>query len=203
MKNWTATHLREGNAASAPAFNREYQARIEPLAAGLDRTNLPTRCIDRPQIAANAMHKVVLHDNLAMKAALQTSNGGKGDFQCLEYDSYTGGWVTNDEWALTDVNEGMIQVEFSCWHWTYAYETQDNPKGIAYRILYNGLVLVESAPIYTHFANPRLCYTGPLKSDGTISLQWQYTSPETGLDLSTQNQAYWAGGQLLIIARWR
>lgn len=203
MKNWSRTHFREANLASASEFNAEYQARVEPLATGLDRSNLPESCIDRVQVQPNALHSITLEEDIFMLGTYQTSNGGAGDFKCLEYDVYSGGWVTNNEWTLTGFSEGMLQVEFSCWQWVYAMYTKDNPKGVSWRLLFNGSVLAESAPIMTAFACPRLCYTGPLKSSGTLTLQWRYTSPDGAVDVDTANQVYFAGGQVLIIARWR
>lgn len=203
MKNWSRTHFRTGNLASAPEFNAEYQARVEPLAAGLDRSNLPESCIDRVQVQDNAFHSITLEEDIFLDTTYQASTYGEGYFKCLDYDVYSGGWVTNNEWTLTGFSEGMIQVEFSAWQRLNAMETAGNPKGTAWRLLFNGALLCESAPIMTAYACPRLCYTGPLKSAGTLSLQWRYTSPDGSIDDDTDTQLYFAGGQVLIIARWR
>lgn len=203
MKNWSRTHFREANLASASEFNAEYQARVEPLATGLDRSNLPESCIDRVQVQPNAFHSIVVEEDIFLASAYQVSTYGEGYFHCLDYDAYSGGWVTNNEWTLTGFSEGMLQVEFSCWQRLNAMKTKGNPKGTAWRLLFNGAVLAESAPIMTAYACPFICYTGPLKSSGTLTLQWRYTSPDAALDDDEATQLYFAGGQILIIARWR
>lgn len=200
----TAAEQRAKNILSAEGFNLEYDQLKGVLNGGLDRTSTVDGWVDRTHLADYALHKVVLNENVELATTYQDSGGSTTNLNCLSYDSYGGGWVSNSTYTLTGMHEGMLHVEFSCILWTSKVQTQLSPKGTAFRLLWNGSIVAES---YRHyggsFANPYMVVDFPITGDGSLTLEWEHTTPVNGVDGGSRPEMWFGAGQILAIGRWR
>lgn len=203
-KSWTREYPRTANLPTTDSFNKDYDAHKGSLNGGVDRTNLGQQAVGRAQFVANAFHRVVLQTDVKLPSEFTTSNGGSGDFKCLEYDYYVGGWRNVAEYTLTGLHEGMMFAEFSCWAWVYPFKSVLNPKAVAWRLLFNGQIVSKGNGWYPEFSNPYISAQFPVPGgSGTLTLQWKYSAPDSAVDGVNSNQMYFNGGSLLAIIRWR
>lgn len=202
-RSWTEYQPRTDNIITADGFNDEYDRKKSTINGGIDRTNLGYESIVHSQILPNTFHKILVQSNVTLTTDFQVSNGGVGRFHCLDYEHYTGGWVTNSSYSFTDLKEGMIHFEWSTWAFKYPYYTYTNAKQHMWRITLNNLVVVETAGLFTQFCDPFIVADIPFAGgDATITIDWWYTAPTTD-DTTTGNEFMFGGGNLLAIARWR
>lgn len=203
-RRWTEHQPRAANILDADGFNAAYDAYKGEINGGIDRTMLEENAVDHPVIKDNALIKVVVSNNLELATDYQVSNGGICNFQCLDYDNYTGGWITNTEVTFTGLREGMLHVEFSCWAFHQKIQTYNNPKYSRWQLTWNNQVICQTAEIYTHFSNPYLVADVPVAGgSGVLGVRWQYAGVDAIYDSTTANQFMFGGGNLYIQGVWR
>jgi len=201
---WTAAESRDKNLVSAEAFNRDYDQLKGVLNGGLDRTSTIDGWVGRSHLKDNALHKVVLNENVELSSSYRDSGSSGENFNCLSYDNYGGGWVTNSTYNLTGLKDGVLHVEFSCFLFVQKIITQLAPKGTAFRLTWNGSAVAQTYRIYGGtYSNPYLCVDFPVTGDGALSLEWEHATPVNGTDGGTRPEMFFGGGQILCIARWR
>lgn len=203
-RRWTEHQPRPANILDADGFNAAYDAYKGEINGGIDRTMLEEDAVVYAEIKDNALIKVQVGNNLELVSTFKVSNGGICNFKCMDYEHYTGGWVTDKEIAFTGLREGMLHAEFSCWSFHQKAETYRNPKFSRWRLAWNNQVVCQTAEIYTHFANPFMVADFPIAGgDGVLSLQWQYAGVDPTYDSAVDNQFMYGGGNLFLQSTWR
>lgn len=174
---------------------------------GLSRVNLPQEGIIRTNLTPGAMHRVYINTPVTLPSTYVASLGGAGEFSCVWYTDYRGEWI-EQTYTLTDVLEGVLHIEFSCWEWHNSYRTLESPKRTRYRVAVDGLVGAESAEQWSQWANPFLSFAVPHPGGtATITVGALYSpskgDPAVALDDPAADQMMFAGGTLLVVGRHR
>ena len=217
-KRWTEFESEAGNIVSADGFNREYNAQKGALNGGVDRTMLPGDNFDRANLKERAFHGVSLTTDLELSADFQGTHGSTQEFNGLEYDFYSGGWRSAAA-PIVDVHEGMAHNEWSCWYWynrfTSGFDIDPSKSSteanhdhwVRFRVLYNGLVVLQSSKLYTQFDNLVLTADHPIVGgDARYEVQFSFAPAATEdgpIDTKNTPMMYFGGGQFLCIPRWR
>ena len=223
-KRWTEFESNAGNIVSTDGFNTEYNTQKGSLNGGVDRTMLPGDTFDRRHLKERAFHGVSLTTNLELNPDFRGTNGSTQEFNGLEYDFYSGGWrPAVSPIVVTDVHEGMAHIEWSCWYWynrfTSGFDIDPSPTSgnvateanhdhwVRFRVLYNGLAVLQTSKLYTQFDNLVLTADHPIVGgDARYEVQFSFSPAAThGKPVDDKNtpMMYFGGGQFLCIPRWR
>lgn len=203
MKSWTEAQARSGNVVDAESANLEYDT-LKSRTAALRRNNLPAQCIGRPQMTANALHRSTVVQDFTLGSTYCTSGSVAGQFNCLKYDDYGGGWRTGETWSLTNLLPGLLSVQVSLWMFVNVYSTIANPKYLKFRIVSDdGQHVLSTGNHYTSWAN--MSVVGVIEVSGPVALklEWIYKSPKNsgtgGDDVSTVGQMMYGGGTAMFV----
>jgi len=201
---WTEAEQRADAVLNARAFNVEYNAIRGTINGGLDRTTTPAGWVTRDHLMPAALHKVdVVSSAIELPAALRDSGSSDVAFNCLTYTVYAGGWYTLHSETLSGLHEGVMHVEFSAFCWMQPIYGGQNPKGVSFRVLWNGVIMAEVGPLYQSYNNPYIVADFPVAGDGVLSVEFNFSPPAASVDDATDAQFFVGGGNLLAVARWR
>lgn len=205
MKSWTEAEAVAGNIIEAEGANLEYDT-LKGRTAGLRRNNLPAQCIGRAQMTPNAMHRTSVFQDFALGAVYCTSGTAAtfGQFNCMKYDDYGGGWRTAETWSLPSLLPGLLSVQVSLWMWFNVYSTIVNPKYLRFRVTSDdGQLIWTSGNHYTSWANMSIVGVVEVAGPVTLRLEWIYRSPKNsgtgGDDVGTVAQMFYGGGTAMFV----
>jgi len=219
-KRWTEFESAAGNIVSADGLNREYNAQKGALNGGVDRTMIPGDFFDRTHLKERAFHGASLTTNLELNDDFLGTNGSTQEFNGLEYDFYSGGWrVAAAPIVIAGVHEGMAHIEWSCWYWYNRFTSgfsvdpgdssteANHDHWVRFRVLYNGLVVLQTSKLYTQFDNLVLTADHPISGgDARYEVQFSFapaTKDEDPVDDKNTPMMFFGGAQFLCIPRWR
>ena len=141
MKKWTEAYPRDNAIVDYKQFNQGYNAYKSSFNGGIDRTMTPSETFDKDIVKDKAFHYIVIKRRGDMDVPQTDSTTGTtlDDFRGLSYNTYGGGWLTVDEIDLTGMKDGMMHWEFSSHIYNNVYHSDDNPKSVSIRLLFDGL----------------------------------------------------------------
>jgi hypothetical protein len=203
MKSWTEAQARTGNIAEAETANIEYDT-LKVRTAALRRNNLPAKCVGRSHMTPNALHTTSVYQDFMLGSAFRTSGGGIGEFDCLQYGDYGGGWRTGETWILTGLLPGLLSVQVSLWAWMYLYNTVSNPKFVKFRVMSSdGQLVWATGGNYIEYSNISIVGLIEVAGPVTLTLEWKYSSPKntgSGTDdnMAESNMMYGGGTALFV-----
>jgi hypothetical protein len=222
-KRWTVFDPGSKNIVDVDGFNDEYNTQKGALNGGVDRNNLPGEYITRAQIKQGAFHKTHLFTGLLLSdESIKLNNGGNLQPDGLDYSLYNGGWRRAfDPVQVSGLRDGMNHIEFNCWQWQYRFTsgfslepggvlaTQENhDHWVKWRILYNGMIVLETGAMYTQYDNVTLSADFPMMGgDASIEVQFAFAPPAYNdgdpVDVVDSPMFTFAGGQILLLSRFR
>ena len=209
MKTWTGGYLEIDKITDTTEFNKEYDSAKGVLNGGLDRDQLPSRCVTKDMQLDNAFHLVLLEDNFDLNSAYQIYTG-TSSFKALTGTSYSGGWVP---WVSINVNtkEGMLHTEADFWSFLRVYDDPVSAKWAKFRLTYNSLLITASSRVYLPYTVNHL--VGDIfvpDGAGVLTLWWKCSPLGThtfgGVDVDddpAEPILYLDGGQVLYYNRYR
>ena len=121
---WTDAQTRQANIVDTETFDKAYNPVKGLINGGLDRDNLPNASVSNAHLSPKAFMKYAIRQDIHLQGATaKTLPMGGGtvatqNFVAIGYDTYAGGWKTNNAQGLTfHFKEGMLHLEFNCWYW--------------------------------------------------------------------------------------
>lgn len=202
MKKWTEAHPRDNAIADYKEFNRGYNEYKSALNGGVDRTMTPPNVLNRTTVQPRAFHAVNIFKRGDMNVLVDSATGAPfGDFRGLSYNTYGGGWVTVDEFAITNFKDGMLHWEFSSHVYNNVFYSA-NPKSVSIRLLFDGVEVCNAYKLPEPISTFRLVCDVPITgSPNTVAVQARSVAPS-----ATENQKCLftlLAMQHLFIGRWR
>jgi len=202
---WTEAFLREKNLIDAPEFDRGYNSLKALVNGGIDRENLPDASIKDDHLGAQPFLKYAMLTNVGLQDGVVGVSvpAGVPDIYSMTLNTYSGGWVTNEDQYLEEVvQEGMLHIEFCCWHYI-ANCAQIVPRGCRFRIMVDGEE-VSRTGWYQHNVGTTFLTAHIPTASGTrkIQIAWQ-AGPGWGVGANTDPLFSYGGGSLLLINRYR
>jgi hypothetical protein len=221
MKHWTQREARAGVTVSPDALNNELRAQQSSITT-LDRSQLPVNLVDHNNSELNSFAQVwqarAYGNNGEQQAARDTKTLGNA-FQCISYSTGISGWVNafTSSITLTGFKGGTLFGEWSGNAFVnpgFAATLNNNfpgsPKYCGFRILVNGVPLVErrGVALHEHF---RVMGVGRFpQGDLQVDLQIHITDidtnePTTAVAVGNANlpQVHVYSNRYLFVGRYR
>jgi len=199
---WTEYHARDSNLIEAPGYNKEFNAYKGELNGDLQRDNLPDSSVANAMVGAGANHQFWLQSDMEMDSALVPAYAsGTQELLGCTWETYRGDWHVHQAQNVDQTfYEGMLEIEFHC---LCQRSSLIGDEWTQWRILFNGVTIWESDLIkqvlWTQYCSVSVpCPSGP----GKVEVAWRTSTPDPGAT-STLRAFKWAGGQLLVINRYR
>tara|TARA_R100001509_G_scaffold165577_1_gene147838 strand:+ start:4164 stop:4778 length:615 start_codon:yes stop_codon:yes gene_type:complete len=202
-KKWTEGYPRDNAIIDYKQFNQGYNTQKSSLNGGIDRTMTPVNQFDETEKKDKAFHYVQLFRRGDMNVFVDPTTGttGIGDFRGLSYNTYGGGWVTVDEFSLSDLKDGMLHWEFSFHVYNNTFFL-DNPKSVTIRLLFDGVEVCTAYKLSMCVNTYRMICDIPVTaSPNTVTIQARSVAAST-----TENQLCLftlLAMQHMFIGRWR
>lgn len=214
MKTWAQFEPEAKAGLLADPLNEELRAHSATVAS-IDRTQLPSACVTRARLAANALHFLAT-ETIGVQTDQVHGSTVAGDWwRGSTFQEHTSSWQTH--WTATyQSSGGTVQVEWAgsgAVNQTIATSVHNlspgNPKSLFLRILINGQVAgtfqgiqaIESFRVF----GCAFTTAGPVRVD----LQWTHTGsgpddPQKDHVTSYQiGQAHLISSRVLVIGRIR
>jgi hypothetical protein len=217
----THRELQNGNIVDAKTFDQAYDHLKGELNGNLNQQNLPAGSVapaDLSQGSLYSFHYAYCKVNEEeVIDGVQSSGSPFSDTPGISYGEYGGGWAKTKLDLEFEAIEGSMFLEFSCWshinHQIGGGEFAGGggiPKAgtwIAFQILYNGNVVAEIDRQYRTFNTHRMACVIPCATEkATVSVRWRITGRRedtTTYPLSNAPMAYWSGGTIFAMNRYR
>ena len=203
---WTEAVLREKNLIDAPEFDRGYNNLKALVNGGIDRENLPQASIKDDHLGAQPFLKYALAQGIMLQGGVVGVSvpPALSDIYSMTYNTYGGGWVTNEEQYLNEVvQEGMLHIEFCCWFYVNNC-AQGAPRRCRFRILVDGEEVARTDGNFKNVGTVFISAQIPTAS-GTRKIQigWETSVNQTASSANTNPLFSYGGGSLLLINRYR
>ena len=202
-KKWTEAYPRDNAIVDYKQFNQGYNTMKGSLNGGIDRTMTPVNQFDETQTKDKAFHYVNIlrrGDNEALVDNAITAPAQ--DFSGLTYNTYAGGWVTVDEFSLSDMKDGMLHWEFSCHVYNNLEHTWENPKYTSIRLLFDGVEVCTAYRLSLATVTYRMVCDVPITaSPNTVVVQAR--SVAAAANENTKCLFTLLSMQHMFIGRWR
>ena len=203
-KKWTEGYPRDNAIIDYKQFNQGYNTQKSSLNGGIDRTMTPVNQFDETEKKDKAFHYVQIFrrgDNTALEDTLITAPAF--DFRGITYNTYGGGWVTVDQFTLSDMKDGMLHWEFSFHVYNNLFNThRGSTKSTSIRLLFDGVEVCTahklSFPTTTH---RMVCDIPITASPNTVTVQ--AASVAAGATENTRCLFSLLSMQHMFIGRWR
>ncbi len=202
MKKWGEVYIDASSIVDFKEFNRGFNAFKGAFNGGIDRTMQPEDAYDYTEIKSNAFLKAVAFDRPDMTVLQDPSTGALGWWRGLNYLTYSGEWVTIDEFSETDMKAGFLHWEYSFHHFIDQYYTDDSPKRMQLLLLCNGVAVAHITPIGKQIGTFRVCCDFPIVG-GNLTFTIKARTVAPGTAERTQTQWHLTSQNHLIIGRWR
>ena len=201
---WTEGYLRDSNILDEDEFNSEYNNYKGVINGGLDRDNLPAKCVGEDHLMAGAFLECNLSSEDVMAQGLTTTSN-----TMLTFDDVVAGWRSNtDQKITTTTKEGMLHIDFCCWYLISQVSpdttgtTRSDQRWIQCGLLLNNNFVAKTGRIYTYSGNINMSVAVPVAS-GSQQIHVAFrASPPPG-SVMTSTNFYYNGGQLLLLNRYR
>tara|TARA_R100000231_G_scaffold604_2_gene1112 strand:+ start:11758 stop:12369 length:612 start_codon:yes stop_codon:yes gene_type:complete len=201
-KKWTESYARDNAIVDYKDFNRGYNAYKSSFNGGIDRTMMPTNSFNKNAIQDFALHNVFIRRAGDMAVLIDSSTGSGRDFRGLSYNTYNGGWVTIDEFELSNMKDGMLHWEFQSHVYNDTYHSENNPKSVSIRLLFDGVEVCNVYKIPQPIITFRMISHFPITSSpNNVVVQARSVSRSTTED--TDCLFTLLAMQHLMIGRWR
>lgn len=193
---WTEGSMRTDALLDADEVNREYNNYKNAINGGIDRDNLPISGVTDAHLKNQTFWSYDLTRGIEPGLATGVTH--------IQYNTYHGGWRTDPSSTQTvTTQEGMLQVDFGCWHHFIQINPSNEQRWCRFQLLLDNNVIARTGRIYQATGNGNLSACVPVAGGvHTVAMQWQFTPPKTGTAGST-NAFYFSGGQLNIMNRYR
>jgi hypothetical protein len=203
-KKWTEGYPRDNAIIDYKQFNQGYNTQKSSLNGGIDRTMTPVNQFDETEKKDKAFHYVQIFrrgDNTALEDTSIVT--GASDFKGITYNTYGGGWVTVDEFTLSDMKDGMLHWEFSCHVYNNTENTQrSSTKSTTIRLLFDGVEVCVAYKLSQPTVTYRMVCDVPITaSPNTVTVQAR--SVAAGDTENTRCLFTLLSMQHLFIGRWR
>jgi hypothetical protein len=203
-KKWTEAYPRDNAITDYKQFNQGYNTMKGSLNGGIDRTMTPVNQFDETQTKDKAFHYVNILRRGDNTALADTSIVASADqFRGITYNTYGGGWVTVDEFSLSDMKDGMLHWEFSFHLYNNLYNTQrGSTKHTSIRLLFDGVEVCTAHKMPFATATYRMVCDVPITaSPNTVTVQ--AAGVGAGATENTRCLFTLLSMQHMFIGRWR
>jgi hypothetical protein len=201
MKKWTEAYPRDNAIVDYKEFNKGYNAMKGTINGGIDRTIMPKDLLDEDNLVAGAFQRSYIVQRPDMSTLTDTSTGALGNWRGLSYNTYGGGWVTVDDFEVTDFKDGMCHWEFS-FHYQNNVFHSDNAKALSIKLLIDGVEVCNLYKIAEPIGSFTMVCDFPVTAGNhTVEVQARGIAPSA--DENNENLFNLVSMQHLIIGRWR
>lgn len=201
MKKWNEGYPRDRAIVNWKEFRESHNAYISTLNGGLDRSTMPLQFLDEDQKQNGAFHRVYAIDRGDWSTSGYT-NGSASAFRGISYDNYGGGWHTVDTLTVEEFKDGMCHWEFAFHFHNNTYYSDDNPKSITIRLLFDGVEVNTMYKVPEPIGSFRMSCDFPC-TGGNHQLVVQARSVAPSDNENTENLFNLFAMRHLIIGRWR
>jgi hypothetical protein len=224
---WTEGDHVTSNIVDATEQNASFNNLKGEMNGGLDRENLPNESVSNDELHQSAFVKyavqtgVRLQDSLFPATATWLDAGGANaineQIRCLNYNSYTGGWRTNNASKINTLfQEGMLHLEYSGWYWLRNHvatnQATRDPLPLVgwcqFQITVDGNPVLTSPRLYNNVGQVSIIGDVPVATGNhDIAIRWRFSPwpgnfPSGGTILA-RPIFYYDGGQITVVNRYR
>ena len=202
-KKWTEAYPRDNAIVDYKEFNRGYNEYKSSFNGGIDRTMMPAGAFNKDAVQDRAFHSVSLFRRGDVSSLADLNTGATiGDFRGLSYNTYTGGWITVDEFDVPNMKDGMMHWEFSSHIYNDTFYSENNVKSVSIRLLFDGVEVCNIYKVPHPIVTVRMVSDFPITgAPNTATIQARSVSPsETEDDRCVFTLL---AMQHLLIGRWR
>ena len=108
MKKWGEVYIDASQIVDLKQFNKGFDFFKSAFNGGIDRTMQPEDAYNSSRVKDNAFLKAVAVIRGDMSALRDNATGSLGFWKGLSYNTYSGGWITVDEFTETNMKTGFI-----------------------------------------------------------------------------------------------
>jgi len=156
VKKWGKVYIDASQIVDLKQFNKGFDFFKSAFNGGIDRTMQPEDAYNSSRVKDNAFLKAVAVIRGDMSALRDNATGSLGYWRGLSYNTYSGDWITIDEFTETNMKVGFLHWEYSFHYFLDQWQTIDNPKRMQIIMLCNGVTVANITPLTSQIGTMRL-----------------------------------------------